>query len=178
MIAIALFLVVGKGQVAPEWLVRPGISLGSVRIGASQSGVVEKLGKASEGDAAMGHFWTTWIGGKGGRLDVYATRKPGDNDPITVDIVRATSPSFKTASGLATGAKDVAFKTAFPKAVPVDSYKSAVGKVQIWDDKVRGFGWEVGPNGKVVALIVHRVDTSLKGQYMPLGAYLEMPVGN
>ena len=139
-----------------NWLVVPGRSLGHVRIGPHLASL-NALGTAQYGDAAMQKSWSTWIGTGGGRIDVRIANDAAgtEHEQRRIHVVRATSSRFHLTNGIHPGSPARKLKSAYPAAKIKASYTSPSGKVAVWDDVKRGLGWEVAPNGRVLALIVH-----------------------
>lgn len=150
----------------------PGERLGKVSIGETGESVAAQLGKPKLGDAAMGHFWSTWIS-HGQYLDVYSTRGEEDVE-AHVRLVRATSPSFRTRDGLGPGSPERLVRKAFPAAKRVGSYREAPGKPPtiMFDDAAQGIEYEVR-QGRCVAMAVHERGQSVNEQYAPLIAILK-----
>ncbi len=137
-----------------DWGVVPGRSIGHVEIGESNEKAVAPFGKPASGDAAMGRFWSTFVGKNGGRIDVHATRS-ATGDRVPVDLVRVTSARFRLPNGLHSGSPSRLLRNAYPEAKPAGAYRIATGRIAFWDDVRKGLAWEADSRGQTVALIVH-----------------------
>ena len=154
---------------ASYWKVVPGVSLGQVRLGVGPKQALAALGKPTTEDAAMGVYWSTWIGKSGARVDVLVRRlHTGDADERTVvRLVRATSPIFVLPKGLHSGSSVSDLRRAYPGAKTSAGYDATTGRVRIWDDVRRGLAWEAMANGRVGALIVHPKGTPVDDTLIP-----------
>lgn len=91
-----------------KYLIIPGKSIGDTHI-LDDVETLEKLGKPSFSDAAMGKAWTVWTGegldvlGNRTTLAIYTTYNGSDMSKKVVKKIRITSADFETAEGAHTG---------------------------------------------------------------------------
>ena len=91
-------------RINPDLLIIPGKSIGVTNL-LDDSATLEKFGKPTYSDAAMGKAWLLWQGsgidalGKKATLAVYVTYNGSDMSKQVVKRIRITSPDFKTAEG-------------------------------------------------------------------------------
>lgn len=144
--ALLVFATVATNRIVP------GVSLGDVKIGALAESLT-RLGRPYSGDTAMQKAWATWLGKGAARLDIFTSVRV---DQSTIRLVRATSPSFRTAGNLGPGVSERRIRRAFPRAKSVGTYRSPEGgpPVYLFDDVRGGLAFEVG-RGRCLAVAVH-----------------------
>ena len=156
MIASTLiFAVLGRA----DFLIVPGMRIGSVSVGMTAEALNRTLGTATTGDAAMGKAWATWKSPNGNRLDVYTSQQ-------AVVLVRVTSPAFKDRRNFRTGLP--APRTSL--FTRVAAYEKSGQRTLVFDDPKRGYGYEV-TGDTVTAIFVHKPGVSVQG-YIPLTQYI------
>jgi len=147
----------------------PGRSIGAINIGDPATSL-KSLGRPYSGDAAMQKAWATWLGKGSARLDVYTVV---ESERPVVRVIRATSPSFRTASGLGPGVSEKRMRRAYPAARDVATYRPPGGgpPVHVFDDIEEGFGFEV-QRGQCVGIAVHRASHGLNSEMLGVANYL------
>lgn len=163
---ILALLVLG---VPANLLITPGRGIGNTWIGDTEARVVARLGKPSYGDAAMGHFWSSWEK-RGEILDIYTERSP--NNP-KVRLIRVTSPSFQTTKGVRTGAAKDAVLHKYPTArrEKIFQVKGDRMVTELYDGRRDGIAFEF-QNKRLVGITVHPLNHSVDAWYSPLSAYI------
>jgi len=139
-----------------EWLIVPGKSIGKVTLSENTDSVLTALGKPDRTDGAMGSALLTWMG-KGAdsttRLSLFTQRDMGgpDKSISRVKQIRVTSPKFKTAKGVSTGAA-LADLSAHYSIKAVDQYK----QLKVYDDLQHGIAFDVDSiTNRCVAISIH-----------------------
>ncbi|RYG43284.1 hypothetical protein EON79_17265 [bacterium] len=169
---MVLASVLALGVLATNRVV-PGESLGQIKIGDPAT-TLAKLGRPYAGDAAMQKAWATWLGKGRARLDVYTVV---ESDRPVIRIIRATSPSFRTASGLGPGVSEKRMRRAYPAARDIVTYRPPSGgaPVHVFDDIEEGFAFEV-QRGQCVGIAVHRASHGLNSEMLGIASYLREPL--
>lgn len=152
-----------------EWLVVPGTQLGKLQIGTNAQSLAALLGPPAESDAAMGKAWLTWTGKGGTQLNVYTAYKDTSMREQTVQLIRCTSPMFRTENGLGVQSSLQQFSKAFPSLLPIGSYKKSSGQiVRLYEVPNEGFGLEttdIGNEKTCTAMMVYSKRDSLMKAY-------------
>lgn len=94
--------------VSDSLLIRPGESVGNIKLGEDMQSLAKLSGTPDESDAAMGAASYTWFAkhdAAGYRTSIYGHRNFGGTDENVLHIkkILITSPDYKTADGLNTG---------------------------------------------------------------------------
>ncbi len=145
-----------KRQTAAEWLIVPGKSIGKVTLNQNADSVINTLGQPDLTDGAMGSSLLTWLGKHGdsaSRVSVFTQRNMGvpDETISRVKQIRVTSPQFKTAEDIGTGAT-LTDLNAHYSIKAVDQYK----QLKVYDDLQRGIAFDVDSlTNRCVAISVH-----------------------
>jgi hypothetical protein len=145
--------------ISPAHLIIPGKKIGHVYIHADADSLAAKLGHPSFTDAAMGALmmqWTAHANGQVYETTTYSHRNMGndDNSVSYIKEIRTTHPKFKTAGYVGVGSelKDVVkLYKLIKRGVPGSTDK----KASLYEDYTAGIGFEVDPNGKCTAILVH-----------------------
>jgi len=140
-------------------LIIPGKKIGRIHINADADSLAAKLGHPSFTDAAMGALmmqWTARVNGLVYETTTYSHRNMGDADNAVSYIkeIRTTHPKFKTAdyAGVGSALKDV---MKIYKLKKRDIPGATNNKAALYEDYMAGIGFEVDPNGKCIAVLVH-----------------------
>ena len=157
---------------AANWSIVPGRSIGHVYLGEDDQKAVAMLGKAASGDAAMGKFWSTYLGNQGGRIDLHATRN-SVGDHVLIDWIRVTSAKFLLPNGLHAGMTLDKFQRAYPHSKSVTSFTIGSGKVTVWNEWSKGIAWESDLHRQIIAISVHKPRQPVRSD---LGAYISEPL--
>ena len=105
-----------------DLLIVPGKSIGDTNL-LDNSVTLEKFGKPSFSDAAMGKAWSVWPGkgldalGNKSTLAVYVTYNGSDMSKQVVKRIRITSADFQTAEGAHTGMTFKEIKNLYPNII-------------------------------------------------------------
>jgi hypothetical protein len=145
--------------IKPGQLIVPGKSIGLTSIDEKAKDVNERLGRADEGDAAMGKSINTWKSKDGQHsTTIYFTTNMGatDEGPRARQI-RITSPYFKTADGLGAGSSLSAVLKYFPAAKQTATYSlpGNGGEVIIYDDIRNGIAFEIAGE-TCIGIAIHK----------------------
>jgi hypothetical protein len=157
-----------------------GKSIGYVSIGEKMELVTAELGTPDDGDAAMGKalsIWRSKPSGKGAdtvshTITIFSTTNFGDKDEVPrVQNVRITSPFFKTAEMIKCGSTLAFIKLQYPAVKkPIAAYTDEASgeEITIYDDQKQGISFEVNPEGKCVAIGVHKPGKKITDTYLPM----------
>jgi hypothetical protein len=163
------------GSTHPDpWVIVPGVSVGSVRIGSQSAPVLARFAKSSAvpgrvGDTAMGHSWCIFAGRHGHELDLYTVRGENDSAAHPEDFirqVRITSPSFHLANGIRVGVSLSLLRRSIPHLV----LAKQKGPITLFDSEKSGVAFEI-QNGRCAAILVHPKDSGVLREYMPFQDY-------
>jgi len=132
-----------KRQTNADWLIVPGKSVGKVALNQNTDSVLSTLGKPDLTDGAMGSSMLTWLGKNGdstSRVSIFTQRDMGgpDESISRVKQIRVTSPQFKTAEGIGTGATLTDLNSSY-SIKAVDKYK----QLKVYDDLQHGIAFDV-----------------------------------
>ncbi|UEG53517.1 hypothetical protein LLH06_00815 [Mucilaginibacter daejeonensis] len=144
-----------KAEVAADHLIVPGKSIGQTRLDEDMDQVIARLGKPDGGDAAMGKSTSVWYTGHDtakASTTIFASRQMGTADErARVKQIRVTSPWFKTADGIMTGADKAAIEKIYPH---LEKAESPIAKDEVYADKAAGIAFEFDGQDKCSAIIV------------------------
>lgn len=164
----------GPGKIVDErFLIVPGRSIGEISIGEDMQEVAKKLGRADDGDAAMGKAWGIWFSndstnGVRNELAIYSSYRDTSMRVKDVKQIRITSAKFKTQDGYSLGKSEYDTKLKFPAAEKISSFlNEQKDTVVVYDDKQDGIGFEF-LKGKSISLTVHPINQSVNGTYLTL----------
>ncbi|OOQ60477.1 hypothetical protein [Mucilaginibacter pedocola] len=148
-----------------EQLIKPGESIGKIRVGEALDSVILVLGKPDTGDAAMGSQLSTWYANHdttGYQTSVFSHRNMGGKDENKSHIkkILVTSPWFKTAEYISTGnnMKDIG---KYYKLKEGNSYKDKNEQtIKTYSDIARGISFEIDGAGECVSILVHQPNST------------------
>ena len=149
------------------WLIIPGKSIGKTKINEDAELVYKNLGKPDGGDAAMGKSVAIWYANHdstGHSTAIYTTRNMGNSEAALIRQIRVTSPVFKTSEGLG-AASDLSEIEKIFNLKEVEKYPDSGKQYQVYDAR-EGIAFEIGPNKKCVAVIVHEAGKTIPGTYL------------
>jgi hypothetical protein len=149
------------------WLIIPSKSIGKTEINQNADLVFKNLGKPDGGDAAMGKSVAIWYANHdstGHSTSIYTTRDMGNNPTALIRQIRVTSPVFKTKENLGAASDLSEIEKTFDLKV-VESFMDSGKQYKIYDAK-EGIAFEIGPNKKCVAVIVHEAGKTIPGMYL------------
>jgi len=100
--------VVIENKVPDSLLIRPGQSIGKIKIGDDAQALLKLYGQPDQQDAAMGSAGYTWFAKhdiSAYRISVYGHRNFGgvDESVLKIKKILITSPDYTTAKGVYTG---------------------------------------------------------------------------
>lgn len=98
--------IVEKEQVTPNRLITPGKGIGYLTIGLPVDSAIARLGHPDSSDAAMGSALMTWYSKDAAkyRIAILIRRNMGIEEVSRIKMIMVSSPWFKTADGITTGA--------------------------------------------------------------------------
>lgn len=154
------------GKPSENWLLVPGVSAGQTNINENAEDVMKRLGKPDGGDAAMGKavsIWYTHHDSTAHSIAIYSSRNMGNDETPRVKQIRVTSPSFSTEEDIHTGSSlsDIEKKFTVKKA---EAYKDAGVDYAVYDSE-KGIAFEIGPDSKSTAIIIHEPGITGSGSY-------------
>ncbi len=161
---IAAFLLWSLGSSAGQGVgsaaaISPGVGIGRILLGETLEEVHANLGAPKLSDAAMGgRLWEVWRSGSAfdGRrqngpeeLEIYFTRERSDlGGPSLVRQIRASSPFFRTPSGISVHNSFSEIMASFPNLRVDEELTYALNEgrnekeVEIFVDRTRGIAFE------------------------------------
>jgi len=126
-----------------ERLIRPGESIGQIHLGTNGGSDLKKLRQPDLIDNYTSHSVRVWISKKDGRTDTLFIKTVSNDalgvqpvDGVSVELIRVTSPWYRTKGGLSTGSTFAQIHREFPDARPVD------GDGKLFGDSKRGIVFE------------------------------------
>lgn len=161
----------GVKNTGTAWLIVPGKSIGKTELNENADLVYKRLGKPDGGDAAMGKAVAIWFANhdsKGHSTSIYTIMDMGNSDTALIKQIRVTSPAFKTSEGLGVGSSLPDIEKAFNVTV-VETFSDSGKKYQVHDTE-KGIAFEIGPDKKCVAVIVHEAVKHVSDSYLKLRA--------
>jgi hypothetical protein len=148
--------------VAANRLIIPGNSIGLTAINDKADSVFKDLGKADEGDAAMGKSIQTWYSKSGTDTTKYSTaiyfttNMGGPDEASRAKQIRITSPFFMTVERIGVNSVLDSVSHYFPLAIKTAVYKDAAkNPVYIYEDKKSGIAFELNDQNKCVGITIH-----------------------
>lgn len=143
-------------------LIVPGHSIGQLHVGSDGNAQLRKMPNAQDSDAGMSQNRLVWVSGKSRNTLFVHTVSNGALDVkplsgVTITEINATSPYFRTASGISTGATFSQVKRAFPHVRR--STAISTGRSVIYDDARQGIAFEfarASNSARCVAITVYR----------------------
>ena len=142
-------------------LIIPGQSIGQTHLGKNGSLYLKKLPQADASDAGMSQTRQVWVTKKESQrtdtLFIHTVSNGALNvqpiQGVTIDVIRVTSPWFRTYNGLSTGSTKAQITHYFPNARPID------GSHTLYDDAKQGIAFEFAQNptagSPCIAIMVH-----------------------
>jgi hypothetical protein len=124
-------------------LIRPGESIGRTHLGTKGGLDLKKLPQPDLMDSYTSHSVRVWISKKAGRTDTLFIKTVNNGalgvqplDGVSIELIRVTSPWYRTPNGLSTGNTFAQIRREFPDARPVDNDR------KLYDDIKRGIAFE------------------------------------
>jgi hypothetical protein len=141
-------------------LIRPGESIGRTHLGTKGGLDLKKLPQPDLMDSYTSHSVRVWISKKAGRRDTLFIKTVNNGtlgvqalDGVSIELMRATSPWYRTPNGLSTGSTFAQIRREFPDARPVDNDQ------KLYDDIKGGIAFEFArsptADSPCVAVMVH-----------------------
>ncbi len=165
-----------EGAVAGEHLIVPGASVGQTKINENADAVNKRMGKADDGDSAMGKSLSTWYAGhdtSGYQTQIFFSRNMGNDETSRVKQIRITSPEFQTAHGIHVGSPLKSLFAGF-RLSKVATYTYNGATYGIYDDKKAGIAFEISDKDICTGIIVHEPETKVAGTYAPFHTNIKM----
>lgn len=160
-----------SGHISGDILLIPGESAGDIHLFESDSSLLETLGKPDYSDAAMGKALLVWhAGGDSVRypLSVFTARDMGNDETARIQQIRITSPFYTTAEGICASSTLDEIANHY-QTEPVETYEHD-GQLYTVHDSKQGIAFEVGPDDRCVAVIIHSRDADATS-YLPLRSF-------
>lgn len=142
--------------VAPDSLLVPGHSVGSIPLENDAAVVMKKFGKPDAGDAAMGKAVSTWFEGhnaKAHALSIFTAKDLGNSDTALIKQIRVTAAGFKTQEGLGTSASLSQLEKSF-NLQKQKGYRTSDQDVEVYADP-SGIAFEIDSTGKCIGVVVY-----------------------
>lgn len=147
-------------------VIRPGKSLGSIKLGAWTSTITGlKSCPPHDNDAALGHYIDRYRASRHDKCDtlrVYAVRDQDGGLHEIIKQVWTSSRIFATSSGVRVGDGMNKVKRAYPSIALADG---AGGPASLYDDRRDGIAFEFRGT-KCTAIIVHPRGEGVADEYM------------
>lgn len=146
----------------------PGESAGAFRLGESDSLAHQQFGQPDYSDAAMGKAVLLWYTGTDSAeypLSIFISRDMGNDETARIQQIRVTSPTFKTDESLGVGSTLTEISDGYQVA-PIETYEKNGETYSIYDSNT-GIAFELGPDDRCVAIIIHPADVDV-ATYLPL----------
>jgi hypothetical protein len=157
------------------YLIVPGGSIGHINLGMPATELQDIMGKADNGDAAMGKSLQFWLSADTLRprkyVAVYTVNDfDGSGNPPEVRQVQVTSPEFRTGSGLGPGSSLASIREQFRQLQPLAYYTNEAGQpVYIFDAQAQGIAFEVTvPDSISTAVTIHPKGADVTDTYLPI----------
>lgn len=150
-----------------DWLLVPGKSAGKTQINQDAELVYKNLGKPDGGDAAMGKSVAIWYARHDSTsysTSIYTTRDMGNNPIALVKQIRITSPSFKTNENIGVTSDLSEIRKIYTLKI-AEKFMDSGQEYTVYDAK-EGIAFEIGENGKCVAIILHEPGKTIPGTYL------------
>lgn len=155
-------------DVSADWLLTPGASAGKTVINSNAAGVYARLGKPDAGDAAMMKAVAIWYSNHDSTAHstaIYTAIDAGNDTVARVKQIRVTSPAFKTRKGIHPSSSLSDIRKMYTALKKTETYKSA-GKTYTVYDSTEGVAFEIGPDEKCAAIIIHKPGKHSYGTYL------------
>ena len=142
-------------------LIRPGESIGNIKLGEDMQSLTKLSGKPDESDAAMGAASYTWFAkhdAAGYRTSIYGHRNFGgaDENVLHIKKILITSPSYKTADGLNTGTGKKGL-SGYYQLNDSSTYAVKGKTVHVFADTKKGIAFEIDSlTNKCIAISIFR----------------------
>ena len=145
----------------------PGQSVGTFKLGDSDSLLFQRLGEPDFTDAAMGKAVLMWYIDTADAylLSIFTSRDMGNDETARIQQIRVTSPDFKTGESLQVGSTLAEIGDHY-QITAVETYEKGGQTYSVYDSDA-GIAFEIGPDDRCVAIIIHLVDAN-KTTYLPL----------
>jgi len=151
----------------PRMVLVPGIAAGAFKLDDADSLVLQQLGQPDHSDAAMGKAVLIWYTDSAKRypLSIFTARDMGNDETARIQQIRVTSPTFETAESIHVGSTLTEIRNAY-QVTAGETYEQAGETYTVYDADA-GIAFEVGPDGRCVAIIIHGTDAGASS-YLPL----------
>jgi hypothetical protein len=162
-----------KAKVDPLKLVIAGKQAGRIYIGQYMEEVAELLGRADDGDAAMGSALGIWYDGHQKALKknptvIFSSYRDSNMVIKAVKQVSVAAPGFQTAEGISVGAKLVELLEAYPSLKKTEIYVNAQkDSVFVYDSLADGIAFDIRRD-TCTAITVHVKNRPANAVYLPV----------
>jgi hypothetical protein len=148
---LLLWLMLGCAADAANNLIVPGVSIGQTHLGKTGASELQKLPVPTASEGGMSQSRQVWVDPKSKNTLYIYTAQPGDS--ISVQLIRVTSPFFRTKGGIKSG-------STLSQILRQYSRIQAVGDQGIvYDDSAIGIAFEFPPNpnqkSRCLAVMIH-----------------------
>lgn len=157
-----------RHMVTPDSLaIIPGKSVGMFKLGDADSVVQQQFGQPDYSDAGMGKAVLLWYTDTTTRypLSIFTARDMGNDETARIQQIRVTSPAFKTGRALGVGSTLAEIRS-HDQITLIETYKKNGETYSVYDSDA-GIAFELGPDDRCVAIIIHPVDADV-ATYLPL----------
>jgi hypothetical protein len=140
----------------------PSKNVGKVHLGRYGAAYLSKLPRPDANDSGMGRYRSVWVSKRpDGHIDtlyIYSVANgPRQIEPlegVSIELIRVTSPWYRTRGGLSTGSTLAQILRGFPDLRPTDDSKT------LYDDAKDGIAFEFAEpataDSLVTAIIIHQ----------------------
>ncbi len=145
----------------------PGAAAGLFKLGDADRAILQQLGQPDHSDAAMGKAVLIWYTdtANGYPLSIFTARDMGNDETARIQQIRVTSPAFETAETIRVGSELSEIRDHY-QVTAVETYEHDGGTYTVYDAD-KGIAFEVGPDDRCVAIVIHRTDGGMSS-YLPL----------
>jgi len=157
---------ISKKTIDNDRLIVPGKQIGAIYLGQDMKAVFDLLGKADEGDAAMGSALGIW---KKDSLAIFSSYRDSNMVVKAVKQISSASSSFNTAEQIHTGVKLAQLTAVWPALKKVTAYlnEKTGDTLQVYDDIAAGIAFDV-QKGLCTTITVHTKNKAVNSSYLSL----------
>lgn len=168
-----------------DFVIVPGDRIGKTPLGSQGRQTLACMANPYRADASMSQTYSVWVsqaakGEQPNTLFIHTVSNGALNvkplSGVTIDVVRVTSPQFRTLNGLAAGSTLAQIRRRFPQA------KAVSGDPTIYDDRHQGIAFEFAkpPTSRshCIAVLVHPPGLSQLANAHQVQDLLQSPPAN
>lgn len=155
-------------------LITPGRSAGEIILGQDVQEVFKLLGKADDGDAAMGKAWGIWQlkdSAAAGDIAVYSSYRDTSMTAKDVKQIVVSAANYATKEGLHKGSSLEEIRAVFPDIKLAESDVKGKDTLMIYDAPGKGIAFDLKKEGaqlRSVAITVHPEKVSVNSTYLTI----------